>query len=215
MKPCIYRLLGILALCAATVLTVSAADNDKDSLRLARQERLFGGEPVRTAVKLSAAAVVGIVNPSVEFRAHKNVTVALEGLGIFYPKGFAGIIQGPAVMAMTFVESRYYPIESFRGFFVGPNLGFSAWTLSKGIHPLYWGTYVDKYQTGYNFMAGITLGYAFTLTKHWGIEISVGGGFQAGFYEGHCSSDGSMYIGWNGSSEWLPYKAALNIVYKW
>ncbi len=210
--------LTALIVAAVTLMTSgisSSYASDRDSLRLARQERLFGGEPVKTAVKLNAAAVAGIINPAVEFRVHKNITVGLEGLGVFYPKGFANIIKGPAVMAMTFVEGRYYPIESFRGFSVGPNIGFSAWTLSKGVHPLYWGTYADQYQVGYNFMFGLTIGYAFTLTKHWGIEISVGGGYQAGFYEGHYQSDGSMYIGWNGSSEWLPYKAAVNIVYKW
>lgn len=198
---------------SAAGIKIPAAD--KDSLHPVSQERLSGDNPVRTAVKLSAAAVVGIVNPSMEFRAHRNITVALEGLGVFYPNGFGKIIDGPAVIAMTFIEGRYYPIESFRGFFVGPNIGFSAWTLSKGIHPMYWNQYTDAYQVGYNFMAGITLGYAFTITKHWGIEISLGGGYQAGFYEGHYKSDGSMYIGWNGSSEWLPYKAAVNIIYRW
>lgn len=207
---CLLLIIGLLSF-----PFVSASADGRDSIRQAGQERLFGGEPVKTAVKLSAAAVVGIVNPSVEFRAHRNITVGLEGIGIFYPKGFGKLIDGPVVMAMTFLEGRYYPIESFRGFFVGPNLGFSAWTLSKGIHPMYWGSYANKYQVGYNIMAGVTVGYAFTLTKHWGIELSVGGGYQAGFYEGHCKSDGSMYIGWNGSSEWLPYKAAVNIVYKW
>ncbi len=198
-----------------TSVTFTSHADSRDSIRLVRQERLFGGEPVKTAVKLNAAAVVGIVNPSVEFRAHKYITVGLEGFGVFYPKGFGKLINGPVVMAMTFVEGRYYPVESFRGFFVGPNIGFSAWTLSKGIHPMYWGSYHNQYQVGCNFMVGLTAGYAFTLTKHWGIEVSVGGGFQNSIYEGHYLSDGSMYIGWNGSSEWLPYKAAVNIVYKW
>ena len=195
--------------------SLPAYTEDRDSIRTARQERLFGGEPVKTAVKLNAAIAAGIINPSVEFRTHENITVALEGVGVFYPKGFGKLIDGPAVIAMTFVEGRYYPVQSFRGFFAGPNLGFSAWTLSKGIHPMYWGSYSDSYQVGYNFMAGVTAGYAFTLTKHWGIEVSLGGGYQCGKYEGHNSSDGSMYIGWNGSGEWLLYKAAVNIIYKW
>lgn len=172
-------------------------------------------DSVRTAVKLNAAVVVGVVNPAFELKVHNNFTVGLEGLGIFYPKGFAGIVDGPLVVAMTFLESRYYPKESFKGFFVGPNIGFSVWDLSKGVHPAYWGSYSNAYQVGTNMMIGATIGYAFSLTKHWSIEISAGGGCQVGFYEGHYKSDGSMYIGWNGSTEWLPYKAALNIVYRW
>lgn len=211
-RPLTTLIVLLTAAIAVSVPSVSCQAAGKDSLRM---ERLYGGEPVKTAVKLSAAAVIGIVNPSVEFRAHKNITVALEGLGVFYPKGFAGIINGPAVIAMTFVEGRYYPVQSFRGFFVGPNVGFSVFNLTKGIHPSFWGEHAGQYQVGTNFMAGLTLGYSFTLTKHWGIELSVGGGYQLGFYEGHYSSDGSMYVGWNASAEWLPYKAAVNIVYKW
>ncbi|HIZ86994.1 MAG TPA: DUF3575 domain-containing protein [Candidatus Coprenecus pullistercoris] len=205
-----YKILFLLL--PLLILPVNAYSSDKDSLR---NERLFGGEPVRTAVKLNAAVVLGIVNPSVEFRAHENITVALEGLGVFYPKGVKGVFDGPAVAAMTFIEGRYYPKQAFRGFFAAPNIGFAVWDLSKGLHPSYWGTYSDMYQIGVNFMAGITIGYSFTLTKHWGIEISAGGGCQIGFYEGHYKPDGSLYVDWNGSTEWIPYKAAVNIVYKW
>ena len=207
-----YILTAVVTAALISAPTFQCAAGEKDSLRT---ERLFGGEPVKTAVKLSAAAVVGIVNPSVEFRAHKNITVALEGLGIFYPTGFGKMIDGPLIAAMTFVEGRYYPVQSFRGFFVGPNIGFSSYSLNKGIHPSFWGAQAHKYQVGCSFMVGLTAGYAFTLTKHGGIEISAGYGFQTSVYEGHYQSDGSKYIGWNGSSEWLPYKAAVNIVYKW
>lgn len=215
MKKYKFQLIVTLLISSMILLPVKASANDRDSIRQARNERLFGGEPVRTAVKFNAAVLAGIVNPAVEFRVHKNITMGLEGLGIFYPNGFGKLIDGPIVAGMTFVEGRYYPIESFRGFFVGPNVGFSAYTLSKGIHPMYWGSYSNQYQVGCNFMVGLTLGYAFTLTKHWGIELSIGGGFQTSVYEGHYQSDGSMYIGWNGSSEWIPYNAAVNIVYKW
>lgn len=215
MKKYKFQLIVTLLISSMILLPVKASANDRDSIRQARNERLFGGEPVRTAIKFNAAVLAGIVNPAVEFRVHKNITMGLEGLGIFYPDGFGKLIDGPIVAGMTFVEGRYYPTESFRGFFVGPNVGFSAYTLSKGIHPMYWGSYSNQYQVGCNFMVGLTLGYAFTLTKHWGIELSIGGGFQTSVYEGHYQSDGSMYIGWNGSSEWIPYKAAVNIVYKW
>lgn len=205
------KIIVAIALCM-TMLTPLSRAGSRDSLKL---QALYGGEPIRTAVKLNAAVLAGIVNPSFEIRAHNNITVALEGLGAFYPKGLGNFIQGPVVLAMTFLEGRYYPVRSFRGFFVGPNIGFSVWDLTKGAHPMYWGDYAGQYQVGTNFMVGLTIGYAFTLTRHWGIEISVGGGCQLGVYEGHYLKDGSMYIGWNGSTEWLPYKAAVNIVYKW
>ena len=134
-----YPLIVPLLIFSLILTSVRAYADDRDSIRQARTERLFGGAPVRTAVKLNAAVVLGAVNPAVEFRVHRNITVGLEGIGIFYPKGFGKLIDGPVVMATTFAESRYYPVESFRGFFVGPNVGFSSYTLSKGIHPMYWG----------------------------------------------------------------------------
>lgn len=183
--------------------------------RAERNERLFGGEPVHTAVKLSAAVALGVVNPAVEFRVHKYLTVSLEAFGCFWPTGFP-ILNVPVTLGMAFLEGRYYPIEAFRGFFVGPNVGYGVFRMSKSIVPGYEGQYVGKYQVGSNFMAGFTIGYQFTVAKHWGIEISAGRGYQTTDYEGHEASDGSMYIGWNASSEVvLLYKAAVSVVYKW
>jgi len=64
-------------------------------------------------------------------------------------------------------------------------------------------------------MVGITLGYVFSIKEHWGIELSIGGGRSWARYEGHVRQDGSMYIGDNGSAEWLPYKGACSVIYKW
>ncbi len=203
------------ALCSGNNLYAADRNDDKDSIKAARNERLYGGEPVRSAVKLNASALVGIANPSFELRVHKNVSVALEAWGIFFNEGIGDWIQGPFNLGMAFVESRYYPIETFRGFFAGANVGFGFYCMTKGVHPTYWGSYPDSYQVGHNYMLGFTLGYSFTLTKHWAIELAIGGGYQNSTYEGHNLSDGSMYIGWNESAEWLLYKGALNIVYKW
>lgn len=192
------------------------SDEIKLNRKAEREERLFGGDPVRFSVKLNTPIVIGIVNPAVEFRVLKHFTVNFEALGCFYRDGFADIFDGPALVAMAFGEFRYFPKEAFRGFYVAPNIGYGIWKLRKGITPQYWGSYPDKYQVGSNFMAGLTIGYHFTLTKHWGLELSWGGGYSIAHYEGHMSSDGSMYVGWNGSHEWmLAYKGAFNVVYKW
>lgn len=168
----------------------------------------------RIGVKLNAAVLVGVVNPAVEFSVHRNFTVSLEAFGCFYPNGIA-FVNGRAIIGMSFLEGRWYPKRAFKGFFVGPNVGFGVWNLTKGIHPQYWGAYADEYQVGRNLMCGITLGYMFSFSKHWGMEISAGGGYSLARYEGHVDRDGSMYIGDNASSEWLPYKAALSVIYKW
>lgn len=195
----------ILSLSAVLFFTASfygygqQAGNDAKAIKKAeRQEKLFGGDPVKVAVKLNTPIVIGIVNPAVEFRIHKHFSMSGEAFGCFYRDGFANIINGPATIAMAFLEARYFPIEAFHGFYVGPNIGYGIWKLRKGIDPQYWGQHAGQYQVGKNFMVGLTIGYHFTLTKHWGLELSWGGGYSIAHYEGHYSTDGSMYVGWNG-----------------
>jgi len=171
-------------------------------------------EVPRIGVRLNAAVLVGVVNPAVEFSVHRNFTVSLEALGCFYPKGIA-FINGRAIIGMSFLEARWYPKKAYKGFFIGPNVGFGVWNMTKGIHPEFWGEHTGEYQVGRNFMCGVTLGYMFSFSKHWGMEISVGGGYSLSSYEGHVETDGSMYVGDNISCEWLPYKAALSVIYKW
>ncbi len=177
-----------------------------------------GIQPIREnkiAVKLNAAALVGVVNPAIEVKVHKHFSVQLEGMGIFYPYGIPGT-DAPLVLGATFTEAHWYPKETFRGFYAGPNVGWGVWKLSKGVVPAYWGTYPESYQMGTNIMMGATLGYQFCIGERWGIDISWGLGYSISAYEGHMTSDGSQYVGWNHSGEWLPaYKGAVNIVYKW
>jgi len=168
----------------------------------------------RLAVKLNAPIVIGIVNPAIEFSLNRNFTINTELFGCFYPNGFA-FITDRAELALAFLEARWYPAYSFKGLFLGPNIGYGVWNMSKGAVPVFSGHYQTKYQVGSNFMCGITLGYMFRFSEHWGMELSAGGGYSLAHYEGHTDKDGSMFVGYNGSSEWLPYKAALSVVYKW
>lgn len=195
----------IICILMAALTGVTELHARKDSLEMAVP---------RIAVKLSAPVVIGIVNPAVEFSLNRNFTLNTEILGCFYPDGFA-FIKGRAQLALAFLEARWYPTLSYKGFFLGPNVGFGVWDMSKSIHPQFWNTGNDIYRVGSNFMCGITLGYMFSFSRHWGMEISVGGGYSISHYEGHTEKDGSMCVGYNGSSEWLPYKAALSAVYRW
>lgn len=171
--------------------------------------------PMNTAVKLNAAVVVGVLNPAVEFRVHKYISLQMEVMGVFYPEKTLWS-DAPLTLGAAWLEARYYPVMALDGFFVGPNVGFGVFRLSKGAYPLYPNAYKNQYQVGSNFMAGLTLGYQLTFCKHWAVEVSFGGGYQLGVYEGHNKDNGSMYIGLNKSAEWLPvYKGALNIIYKW
>lgn len=169
----------------------------------------------KIAAKLNAAALVGVINPSFEMKVHQHFSLQIEGMGIFYPYGIP-TTDKPLTLGATFLEGHWYPKKTFDGFYVGPNFGWGVWRLTKWLVPAYWGTYPDSYQMGSNIMAGVTLGYQFCIGERWGIDISLGLGYSISAYEGHNTSDGSMYVEWNKSGEWLPaYKGAVNVVYKW
>lgn len=173
------------------------------------------GEEKKIAVKFNGAALLGVINPSVELKVAKNFSFHFEGMGIFYPYGVP-TTDKPLTLGTTFLEGHWYPKETFKGFWCGLNFGWGVWRLTKWLVPAYWGTYPDSYQMGSNIMAGISCGYHIPIGERWGVEISWGGGYSISAYEGHRTSDGSMYAGWNKSGEWLPaYKGAINIVYKW
>ncbi|MFA7117012.1 MAG: DUF3575 domain-containing protein [Bacteroidales bacterium] len=181
----------------------NARDNDVNVLEFTK------------AVKLNAAILVGIINPSIELKVSDKWTVNFDMLGCFKPHGFCKNDK-PITIAATWLEARWYPKEAFHGFFAGANIGWSVYRMTKGLSLIHWGDYSEQYQLGSNVMIGATIGYQYAINNHWGVEASWGGGWQRSAYEGHSRSDGSMYVGWNHSGEWLPaYKAALNIVFKW
>ena len=226
MKRSIRNKIGILTLGAALMLppshaaeTFSSTNDHTAATDSLKQETASKNFP-RTAVKLNAAIFAGVINPAVEFRIAKHFTVQLETMGCFQQNGFLWT-DIPVTLATAWLEAHYYPKEAFSGFFVGPNFGYGVYRMSKGIAPGYWGSYPDSYQVGNNVMIGATIGYAFRIGSHWGIELSWGAGWQLSFYEGHIMTDdpetnGDMYVGWNKSGEWLPaYKAAINVVYRW
>ena len=80
----------------------------------------------RVNVKLNGLALIGIVNPAVEFRVFDRGTVQLEGIGIFYPSGFPGTDK-PMTLGATFGEFRFYPKRAFEGFYAGANAGWGVY----------------------------------------------------------------------------------------
>lgn len=184
----------------------------------AQKDTVYITDPTpRVAVKLNGTLLLGVINPAVEFRVHRNISLQLEGIGVFQRDGFIwGITDIPLVSTMAFLQGRYYYKECFNGFFTGLHAGFATSLLSKGIAPVYWNTYQNEYQMGRTVLLGLSLGYQLLLSDHWGLDIEWSGGWTNTAYEGHRRSDGSMYVSWNKSGEWLPlYKGSFSVVYRW
>ena len=71
-------------------------------------------------------------------------------------------------------------------------------------------------QVGQNVIVGLTVGYHFTFTKHWGLEIVAGYGRQFSTYEAYTPhKDGTvLHRELNGSAEYLPTKAGVLVTYR-
>ncbi|KAF5271447.1 hypothetical protein FQR65_LT17604 [Abscondita terminalis] len=63
--------------------------------------------------------------------------------------------------------------------YVGANTGFGIYNIQKWN---YWNS--DKYQEGFNFMLGVTVGYQMRLSDCWSIDFYAGGGTSQSFYHG-------------------------------
>jgi hypothetical protein len=180
-----------------------------------------GGLPgKRVAVKLNGLLLAGVVNPAVEFAVHNNISVQLEGMGVFY-HDHVPFLNFPLVLGLTFVEGRFYPKEVYRGFYAGPNLGWGAWKMNKSMAPGYFGTYDNgSVQYGHNVMLGLSLGYQWILSNRWSIDLNLGLGWQHSTYEGYKNgvlyTDPSIPEGRpNRSAEWMPaYKGGLFFSYR-
>ena len=116
--------------------------NNITSSKVKLKDRYSHSKDNSTAVKISIAAAIGIVNPAVEFKVLRNATVQLEALGIFANENFLGTGK-PLELGAGFGEFRYYIKRAFDGFYFGPTIGFGVFKLNKGLVL----RYTDKYKT--------------------------------------------------------------------
>ncbi|MEG1555145.1 MAG: DUF3575 domain-containing protein [Bacteroidales bacterium] len=167
-------------------------------------------------VKLNSVVVLGIMNPAVEFRVFKKGSVQIEAIGIFAPRNFLGTGY-PCSMAVTYGEFRFYPKQVFKGFFCGVHTGWAVYRLNKNLLPIY-GYLKDpnSIHVGQALIVGFIVGYNIILNKHWGLEISLGGGRQFSTYESYTpKADGtSAHRELNGSAEYLPTKGGILVNYR-
>lgn len=165
---------------------------------------------------------VGIVNVAGEFQLSKKIT--MQGDVFISPwKSFSG---HEFQYYSASVEGRYYFKEAFNGFYLGANIAASTYTLQKWN---YWKdepyyneknevfTKSDLYQKGHSYLLGITAGYQFRLSEKWFMDIYGTVGSSQDFYKGYERGTGKRYddaVGFNKSSEILPYRGGIMIAYK-
>ncbi|MBQ3248679.1 MAG: DUF3575 domain-containing protein [Alistipes sp.] len=174
------------------------------------------------AVKLNAAyALVGIINPQVEFRFTPHS--AFQAELVYSP--WQSVKGHPLHFGMFINEYRYYIAPRHtRGLYVGANVGMMGFNMSKPMFVDGGVKLQDRYCKGYGFMLGGVVGYQWLFAERWMLDVFVGFSYMYTMYNGY-SMDGVIDMhpnrpAWkepaspdpfNISAEWLPNKAGISI----
>ncbi|WP_306352525.1 DUF3575 domain-containing protein [Flavobacterium sp. '19STA2R22 D10 B1'] len=169
----------------------------------------IGFTQAQTYVKLNGlSTVVGLPNAGFETSIGKKMTFQLDAVTSVW-KSRNG---APFQLLIVIPEVRYHFNEKYNGFYVGAHVGGGAFRLQKWNY-----NNTNKYQKGYNYYVGATIGYQWKLSDKWLLDAFVGGGTQQGAYKGYYIGTDERYEtakNYNKSGEWLPYRGGLMIAYK-
>lgn len=204
-----YRVLtGVLAFLAMGSINAQEQEQNEDKSLYIKGNALF--------------IPIGILNAGVEKQISTKYTI--QGDVFISPwKSFAG--HELQIYSLS-VEGRYYFKEAFKHWYVGANIGISAYNLQKWN---YWNNGTSEnwngeilvnsnlYQKGYSVTFGVTGGYQFQLSDRLNLDIYATIGSSQGFYKGYDRSTGKRYDSaekFNKSGEIIPYRGGIMISYK-
>ena len=176
----------------------------------------------QTYVKLNGLyALVGVINPSVEFTVSPHSTVQTE----IVVSPWKSINGYHAMFGILMGEYRYYFKQHNKGWYLGGNIGMMAFDLSKPYRDGWSIKMEERYSKGYGFMIGACVGYEYRFRERWLLDAFVGFAWMDSHYNGY-SFDGQIDMNphrpvqpthpdpFNGSSEWYPNKIGLSIGYR-
>jgi hypothetical protein len=163
----------------------------------------------QTYIKANAAtALVLIPNVGIETSLSPKFTFQTDVMASFW-KSFRG---GPLQFVTVIPEIRYHFKENYKGFYCGANIGGGAFKLQKWNY-----AETKRYQEGYNYFIGATIGYQKKISDKIMLEVFLGGGNQQAFYKGYDANTGLRYEtadNFNKSGEWIPYRGGFMVCYK-
>ena len=138
--------------------------------------------------------------------------VSLEFSGGYNPFEFGDNKQ--LMHWVVWPELRYWTCETFNGHFfglhgVGGEYNIGGWDLPVG---RFEGLKTRRYQ-GNAIGAGLSYGYQWILSDHWGFELTFGGGFARFNYDVYSLGDNGQKLGENKKNYFGLTKGGLSIVY--
>ena len=156
----------------------------------------------------AATTLLGFPSLGYERTLNSHLTFHIDAIGSV----FNSYNNMPLRFLIITPELRYYPHKDQKGIYVGGHIGGSTFKLQK-----YGYENTPNYQVGYNYMAGVSIGYVYFVSEKIALEAFLGGGTVQSIYKGYDINTGERYDGaekFNKSGEWLPYRGGLNVILK-
>lgn len=168
-------------------------------------------------------ALVGVVNPAVEFAVTPHSTLQTEVV-ISPWESFNGHHM---TFGILMGEYRRYFRAHNDGWYLGANLGMMAFDMSKPYREGWKLKFENRYCKGYGMMIGLCVGYEYRFRERWLVDAFLGWAYMSSFYNGYAmNGEIDMHPhrpAWkepehpdpfNGSSEWYPNKIGVSIGYR-
>jgi len=163
----------------------------------------------QTYIKANAlTTLLTIPNIGIETSIGKKSTFQFDILA----SPWKSIKGKPAQFYVFIPEYRYHFHEKNNGFYVGAHIGATKFNFQKWNY-----LNTDKYEKGFGYVMGVTIGYQTKINDKFGLDCLLGGGNQQGFYKGYYLSTGERYETakhYNKSGEWLPYRGGVMVTYR-
>lgn len=171
----------------------------------------------------SLYAVVGVINPQLEFHLAPHSSLSLD---LTYSP-WKSINGKHAHFGIMQPEYRYYVKRESRGFYVSGNVGVMMFDLTR---PYLFNSgkvvsFEQGYGKGFGVMAGLGVGYTYHFGKRWLFDAYFAFDRMWNWYNDY-DSEGRVNMNpshqhptshpdpFNGSAEWLPSKIGFSIGYR-
>ena len=166
-------------------------------------------------------ALVGVINPAVEFTVSPKSTFQTEI--VFSPWKYVNDhgVDKPMKFGILMGEYRRYFKQHNWGWYLGANMGMMGFKMSKPQFSDGW-FLENRYSKGYGMMIGICGGFEYQFADRWLLDAYFGWSYMLSWYNGY-SLDGTIDLyphrpvqlekpdPFNGSHEWLPNKIGVSI----
>ena len=170
----------------------------------------------KLAVKtnLLFGAVTYTPNVAVEYGLGKHTTINLSGA--YNPWNLNNDKNNGEKLAHWIIqpEFRYWISEQFNGHFFGVHGTFSDYNIRGKKLPMFFGTDSEKYRyEGSAYGAGLTYGYALSLTPRFSVEFEIGAGYMHLNYDQYYAFKCGKFIKSSNNNYWGLTKAGITLAW--